>query len=129
MYGIRGMAQLLRAALRVLEVRLLRLAHQEQRHREHCERKDLDRFICERHHAADEAVDDVVRKEPGEPLPEDPPPALVSLERKSEGNEAHVHREVRGAGDETESRNGQPMRGAARDEIADPEDAGGGERW
>ena len=43
------------------------------------------RVVGDRDHAADEAVDDVVRQEPGEPLVPDAPPALVALDRERDG--------------------------------------------
>jgi hypothetical protein len=68
----------------VLEVRLLRVAHQQQRHGEDREREQIDRLVRQRHHAADEAVHDVMRQQPGELLLEHAPPALVSLQRERE---------------------------------------------
>ena len=43
---------------RVLEVRLLRLAHQEERQREDEERPDADRLVRLVDHGGDEAVDE-----------------------------------------------------------------------
>ena len=91
-------AELLRAALRVPQVGLLRLAHQQQRHREDGERPEAGRLVADPDHAADEAVDEVVRREPGEALLEDRPPALVALDRDHRAEQAHVDHEVGGAG-------------------------------
>ena len=54
----------------MLQVRTLRLPHQEQRHREHGETEEAHGVVADAHHGADEAVHDVVREEPREPLVE-----------------------------------------------------------
>ena len=97
-----GLAQLLRRLLGVLEVRLLRLAHQEERSGEDREREQADGVVRDRDDGADEAVDDVVRQEPGEPLAVDAPWALVPLDARGEAQQAHVHGEVDRAADEAE---------------------------
>ena len=86
------------------EVGLLRLADQEQRDGEDGERVRADEQVAERHHAADEAVREVVREEPGEPLAPDRPPALVALEREGERDERVVHDEVGRSGREADHR-------------------------
>ena len=88
-------AELLCAALRVPEVRLLRLAHEEQRDGEDRERVEPGRVVGDRDHAADEAVDDPVRREPGEAFVPDAPHALVALDRDRDAEEAGVDGEVR----------------------------------
>ena len=95
-----GLAQLLGAPARVREVRLLRLAHQQQRHREDGERVQTRRVVADRDHAADEAVDEVVRREPEEALVPDPPDVLAALDRESDGQQSGVDREVEAAGDD-----------------------------
>ena len=122
-----GLAELLRAALRVLEVRLLRLPHQQQRNREHRECEQLDGFVRERHHAADEAVHEVVRQQPREALPEDRPPALVSLQGERQRDEAHVDHEVSSAGEQAQAGSSELVRGAVREERRDLEHARRGE--
>src|SRR4029077_3717517 len=117
-----SLAELQSAALSVLEVRLLRLPHQQERHCEHGQREQLNRLVRKRHHAADEAVDEVVRQEPGEALPEDGPPALVPLHRQRERDEAHVDGEVGRACEQSEARRGELVRSAVREEGRDLED-------
>ena len=120
-----GLAQLLGALLRVAQVRLLRLAHEEQRHREDCEGEHAGGGVRDRDHAADEAVHDPVRGQPGEALLPGPPPALVALQREREADEAGVDREVGRSGREA---------GGDRDEVAQApleagrEDPGRGQR-
>jgi hypothetical protein len=101
----------------------LRLPHQEQRHGEHREGEQLYGFVRERHDAADEAVDEVVGKQPRKPLPEDRPPALVSLKGERQGDETHVHGEVRRAREQAEPRGRQLMSCAVREEVRHLEDA------
>ena len=82
-------------------------------------------MVRDRHHAADEAVDDPVRREPGEAFVPDPAHGLVALHRDRHAEEAGVDGEVREPGDEA---------GRSRDELADGalepdgEHAGGCER-
>ena len=91
---LRGLAQLLRAPAGVREVRLLRLAHQQQRHREDGEGVEPGRVVADRDHAADEAVDDVVRQQPEEALVPDAPDVLAALHRECDREQAGVDREV-----------------------------------
>ena len=111
----------------MLQIRLLRLPHQHERDGEDAERKEAHRLVCERHHAADEAVDEVVREKPGEPLLEHGPPALVAFEGERDREQAHVDREVHGAGEEAEPGDCEPVLRSTRKEPADLEDARGPE--
>ena len=61
---LRRRAELVRRALRVLEVGLLRLAHQKERQREDDDRPGADRPVRLVDDRGDEAVDEVVRHEP-----------------------------------------------------------------
>ena len=97
------LAQLLGAATGVREVRLLCLAHQQERHREHGERIEAGRVVADRDDAADEAVDEVVRREPEEAFVPDAPDVLAPFEGESDGEEAGVDREVRRTGGEARS--------------------------
>ena len=105
---VRRLAQLLCRSLRVREVRLLRLAHQEQRHGEDREAVEADGRVADAHHGADEAVHDVVRQEPGETLVEHGPRALVTLDPGREAQQAHVDEEVQRAACESECGDGEP---------------------
>ena len=60
----------------------------------------MRRVVGDRDHAADEAVDEVVRQQPARTLVPDAPPALVALEREREAQQARVHGEVDGAGED-----------------------------
>ena len=125
---LRCLAELLGGAVRVLQVRLLRLPHQQERDREDRQGEQVDRLIRERHHAADEAVHDVVRQQPRELLLEDAPPAFVALQRECQRDEAHVDDEVARAGEQAERGDREPVRGSVREEEAELEDAGGRQR-
>ena len=103
-------AELLGALLRVPQVCLLGLAHEEQRHGEHRERVEARRVVGDRHHAAHEAVHDPVRGQPREALLPDAPHALVTLHRDRDAQQAGVDREVGEAG--SKARGG-------REELAD----------
>ena len=89
-----GGAQLVRRALGVLEVRLLRLAHQEERQREDEDRPGADRLVRLVDDGRDEAVDRVVRREPAEALLEDAQRALAPLDADGDRDETHVDDEV-----------------------------------
>jgi hypothetical protein len=78
----------------VPQIGLLGLAHQEERHSEHCKRPQVRGLVAEVDDAGDEAVDEVMRNEPREALLEGPPPSFVSLHGRREADEAHVDREV-----------------------------------
>ena len=100
-----GSAQLVRRALRVLEVGLLRLAHQEERQREDDDRPGADRHVRLVDDGRDEAVDGVVRRQPAESLLEDPQRVLAALDADGDRDETHVDDEVdepgeQAAGDE-----------------------------
>ena len=94
---LRRLAQLLCALLGMPEVRLLGLPHQEQRHCEDRERPEMRRLVAEEDDAGDEAVDEVMRDEPGEPLLEGAQPALMTLDRCGQTDKPHVDGEVREA--------------------------------
>src|SRR4029079_6748813 len=59
------LTQLLGALLGVAEVWLLRLAHQGEQERQHGECPEVRRVVAEEADSGDEAVDEVVRHEPG----------------------------------------------------------------
>ena len=82
------------------QVRLLRLAHQEERHDEDGETPQRGCAVRDGHDARDEAVDEVVQPEPREALAEDREPALVPLHRERDADEAHVDPEVDKAGED-----------------------------
>ena len=79
------LAKLLGALLRVREVGLLRLAHEQERHGEDREGVEADRLVRERDHAADEAVDDVVRQQPREALLPDAATSARGPRRRARG--------------------------------------------
>ena len=58
----------------------------------------MRRLVAEEDDAGDEAVDKVMRHEPGEPFLERAAPALVSLDRSGEADQTHVDREIRQTG-------------------------------
>ena len=93
----------------------------EQRHGENGERVEPGGVVRDRDHAADEAVDDVVREEPRKPLAERAASDSCRLDRDRERIEARVDDEVGDSCDET----------GDRDTICrspdDGEDTGGGE--
>ena len=98
-----GLAELLGAPARVREVRLLRLAHQQQRHREDRQSVEPGRGVADRDHAADEAVDDVVRREPEEALVPDAPDVLASLDGERDDSRPVLTAKYDRAGDEAGS--------------------------
>ncbi len=100
--------ELLGRALRVHEVRLLRLPHQHERHGDDGEGVEADRGVGDRDHRSHEAVDDVVGREPREPLAEDPPGALVALHGRGDADQGHVDEEVDTARGEAEPRQRRP---------------------
>ena len=106
---VRGLAQLLRALLRVPEVRLLRLPHQQQRHREDAERVQVRRVVRDRDHAADEAVDEVVREQPGEALSARRATRARGPRARARAQQAHVDGEVRASGDDARERLDEPL--------------------
>ena len=109
----------------MLEVCLLRLAHEEQRDGEDGQGVEARGVVRNRHHAADEAVDDPVRREPGEPLVPDAAHGLVSLHRDRHAQQAGVDREVRQTRDEAGSGRHELSDGALE---ADREHAGSRQR-
>ena len=86
--GLDGLAETSEpSAACVSEVRLLRLAHEQQRHREDGDRVEAGGVVADRDHAADEPVDDVVRGQPREPLlPHAPPLPALDREARATGD-------------------------------------------
>ena len=120
-----GRAQLVRRALGVLEVRLLRLAHQEERQREDDDRPGADRLVGLVDDGGDEAVDRVVRRQPAEALAADAQRVLAPLDADRDRDETHVDDEVDEAGEQAA---GDVDARADAAVEADREDRGGAER-
>ena len=88
---LRGLAELLRAALGVRQVGRLRLAHQQQRQDGDAERR-ARRPRCRRSRSRrKESEGGVVRQEPHEALAPDAEEALPALDAERGAEQAHVH--------------------------------------
>ena len=122
---LRGLAQLLRRALGVAKVGLLRLAHQQQRQREDDERPDADRLVRLVDDGGDEAVDEVVERQPAEALAPGAPRVLAALDGDGEREQAGVDGKVGEAGDQPHD-DEHGLRAGAAD--VHREDLRGGER-
>jgi len=79
------------------------LRHQQKRYREDGEAVQADRLVADPHDRADEAIHDVVRQQPGEPLVEYSPRTLMTLDARRKAQQAHVDEEVHGSGQKPDS--------------------------
>ena len=109
----------------MLEVRLLRLAHQEQRQCEDDDCPGADRLVRLVHDGCDEAVGHVVRRQPREALAPDVHEALSALDADRDRQERRVDDEV---GEARQEARGDEDAGADRTGDVDREDRRGRER-
>src|SRR6266513_4531363 len=88
----------------------------------------MRRLVAEEDDAGDEAVDEVMRHEPGKALLERTPPLLVSLDGSREADQPHVDGEVSQTGCDPGDNRQDPAQIAMEIEAVQRKGAHGGKR-